>query len=61
MKTRLLVKLTTGETMCIEGKERIDDSQLIAQRIKNEQDIISFGDIGVKRDLIDWYVIEDVY
>ena len=61
MKTRLLVKLTTGETMCIEGKERIDDSQLIAQRIENEQDIISFGDIGVKRDLIDWYVIEDVY
>lgn len=61
METRLLIKIKTGETMCIEGKERIDDSQLIAQRIENEQDIISFGDIGVKRELIDWYVIDEVY
>ena len=61
MKIRLLIKLKTGETICIEGKERIDDSQLIAQRIENEQDNISFGDVGVKRELIDWYVIEDIH
>ena len=61
MKIRLLIKLKTGETICIEAKERIDDSQLIAQRIENEQDIISFGDVGVKRELIDWYVIEDIH
>ena len=61
MEKRLLIKIKTGETMCIEGKERIDDSQLIAQRIENEKDIISFGDIGVKREFIDWYVIEEVY
>ena len=61
MKIRLLIKLKTGETICIECKERRDDSQLIAQRIENEQDIISFGDVGVKRELIDWYVIEDIH
>ena len=50
--------LNTGITLAIEGN-LIDDSKLISQRIENKDQIISFGCIGVRRELIDWYIIEE--
>lgn len=56
----LTVKLTTGEYIKIEGNQVIDMPEIIAQRIENKDDIIVFGFMGVKRELIEWYTIAEV-
>ena len=56
----LTVKLTTGECIKIEGNQVIDIPEVIAQRIENKEDIIVFGFMGVKRELIEWYTITEV-
>lgn len=56
----LTVKLTTGEYIKIEGNQVIDMPDIIAQRIENKEDIIVFGFMGVKRELIEWYTITEV-
>lgn len=56
----LTVKLTTGEYIKIEGNQVIDMPDVIAQRIENKEDIIVFGFMGVKRELIEWYTITEV-
>mgnify|MGYP006871898081 FL=1 len=56
----LTVKLTTGEYIKIEGNQVIDIPEIIAQRIENKEDIIVFGFMGVKRELIEWYTITEV-
>lgn len=59
-KYLLTVKLTTGEFIRIDGDQSIDMPELIAQRIENKEDIIVFGLLGVRRELIEWYVIKEV-
>ena len=56
----LTVKLTSGETISILGNQVIDMPEIIYQRIKNKEDIIVFGYMGVKRELIEWYTITEV-
>lgn len=56
----LTVKLTTGEYIKIEGNQVIDMPEIIAQRIENKDDIIVFGFMGAKRELIEWYTIAEV-
>ena len=56
----LTVKLTNGEMIRIEGNQVIDMPEIIAQRIENKEDIIIFGYIGIKRELIEWYTITEV-
>lgn len=56
----LTVKLTSGEYIKIEGNQVIDMPEIIAQRIENKDDIIVFGFMGVKRELIEWYTITEV-
>ena len=55
------VKLTTGEYIKIKGNQVIDMPEVIAQRIENKEDIIVFGFTGVKRELIEWYTITEVF
>ena len=57
----LMVKLTTGEYIKIKGNQVIDMPEVIAQRIENKEDIIVFGFTGVKRELIEWYTITEVF
>lgn len=59
-KHLLTVKLTTGESIRIEGSRAIDMPEIISQRIENKEDIIVFGLLGVKRELIEWYTITEV-
>ena len=59
-KYLLTVKLTTGEFIRIDGDQSIDMPELIAQRIENKEDIIVFGLVGVRRELIKWYAIKEV-
>ena len=59
-KYLLTIKLTTGEFIRIDDNEAIDMPELIAQRIENKEDIIVFGLVGVKRELIEWYTITEV-
>ena len=56
----LTVKLTSGETISIIGNQVIDMPEIIYQRIENKEDIIVFGYMGVKRELIEWYTITEV-
>ena len=56
----LTVKLTTGECIKIEGSQAIDIPEVISQRIENKEDIVVFGLLGVKRELIEWYTITEV-
>lgn len=56
----LTVKLITGEYIKIEGNQVIDMPEVIAQRIENKEDIIVFGFMGVKRELIEWYTITEI-
>lgn len=56
----LTVKLTSGETISILGNQVIDMPEIIYQRIENKEDIIVFGYMGVKRELIEWYTITEV-
>lgn len=59
-KYLLTIKLTTGEFIRIDDNQAIDMPELIAQRIENKEDIIVFGLVGVKRELIEWYTITEV-
>ena len=59
-KYLLTVKLTNGEFIRIDGDQSIDMPELIAQRIENKEDIIVFGLLGVKRELIEWYAIKEI-
>lgn len=59
-KYLLTIKLTTGEFIRIDDDQSIDMPELIAQRIENKEDIIVFGLLGVRRELIEWYVIKEV-
>lgn len=59
-KYLLTVKLTTGECIRIDDIQAIDMPELITQRIENKEDIVVFGLIGVKRELIEWYTIKEV-
>ena len=59
-KYLLTIKLTTGEFIRIDDDQSIDMPELIAQRIENKEDIIVFGLVGVKRELIEWYTIKEV-
>ena len=59
-KYLLTVKLTSGEFIRIDGDQSIDMPELIAQRIENKEDIIVFGLLGVKRELIEWYAIKEI-
>lgn len=59
-KYLLTVKLTSGEFIRIDGDQSIDMPELIAQRIENKEDIIVFGLVGVKRELIEWYAIKEI-
>lgn len=54
------MKLTTGESIRIEGSQAIDMPEIISQRIENKEDIVVFGLLGVKRELIEWYTITEV-
>ena len=56
----LTVKLTTGECIKIEESQAIDMPEIISQRIENKEDIVVFGLLGVKRELIEWYTITEV-
>ena len=56
----LTVKLTSGETISIVGNQVIDMPEVIEARIGNKEDIIIFGYMGVKRELIEWYTITEV-
>ena len=56
----LTVKLTTGECIKIEGGQAIDMPEIISQRIENKEDIVVFGLMGVKRELIEWYTITEI-
>ncbi len=56
----LTVKLTTGEYIKIEGNQVIDMPEVITQRIENKEDIIVFGFMGIKRELIEWYTITEI-
>ena len=56
----LTVKLTTGECIKIEGAQAIDMPEIISQRIENKEDIVVFGLMGVKRELIEWYTITEI-
>ena len=55
----LSIKLRDGEILTTVGNGTIDDQEIIEARIKNKEDIIVFGSIGVRRDLIDWYTIAE--
>lgn len=57
----LTIKLTTGEYIKIKGNQVIDMPEVIVQRIENKEDIIVFGFVGVKRELIEWYTITEVF
>ncbi|MGL5328952.1 MAG: hypothetical protein ACRDD7_06765 [Peptostreptococcaceae bacterium] len=57
---QLMIKLTTGETMTIEGHNIIDRPEVISQRIENKEDIIIFGSMGIKRELIEWYTVSEL-
>ena len=59
-KHLLTVKLTTGESIRIEGSEVIDMPEIISRSIENKEDIVVFGLLGVKRELIEWYTITEV-
>ena len=59
-KYLLTIKLTTGEFIRIDDDQSIDMPELIAQRIENKEDIIVFGLVGVKRELIEWYTIKEI-
>ena len=59
-KYLLTVKLTSGEFIRIDGDQSIDMPELIAQRIENKEDIIVFGLLGVRRELIEWYAIKEI-
>ena len=59
-KYLLTIKLTTGEFIRIDDDQSIDMPELITQRIENKEDIIVFGLLGVRRELIEWYVIKEV-
>lgn len=59
-KYLLTVKLATGECIRIEGSQAIDMPEIISQRIENKEDIVVFGLLGVKRELIEWYTITEV-
>lgn len=59
-KYLLTVKLTTGEFIKMDDIQAIDMPELITQRIENKEDIVVFGLIGVKRELIEWYTIKEV-
>lgn len=59
-KYLLTIKLTSGEFIRIDDDQAIDMPELIAQRIENKEDIIVFGLVGVKRELIEWYTITEV-
>lgn len=56
----LTVKLTDGEYIRIEGNQVIDMPEVISQRIENKEDIVVFGFLGVKRELIEWYTITEI-
>ena len=56
----LTVKLTSGETVSMIGNQVIDMPKIISQRIENKEDIIIFGFMGVKRELIEWYTITEI-
>ena len=59
-KYLLTVKLTNGECIKIKGGQAIDMPEIISQRIENKEDIVVFGLLGVKRELIEWYTITEV-
>lgn len=59
-KYLLTIKLTTGEFIRIDDDQSIDMPELITQRIENKEDIIVFGLVGVRRELIKWYAIKEV-
>lgn len=59
-KYLLTIKLTTGEFIRIDDNQAIDMPELIAQRIENKEDIVVFGLVGIKRELIEWYTITEV-
>ena len=56
----LTVKLTDGETISIAGNQVIYMPEVIEDKIANKEDIITFGYMGVKRELIEWYTITEV-
>lgn len=56
----LTVKLTSGETISIVGNQAIDNPEEIGLRIENKEDIIIFGYMGIKRELIEWYTITEI-
>ena len=56
----LTVKLTSGETISIAGNQVIAMPEVIESKIRNKEDIIIFGYMGVKRELIEWYTITEV-
>lgn len=59
-KYLLTVKLTTGEFIKMDDIQAINMPELITQRIENKEDIVVFGSIGIKRELIEWYTIKEV-
>ena len=56
----LTVELTNGESISLIGNQAIDMPEIISHRIENKEDIIVFGCMGVKRELIKWYTITEV-
>lgn len=57
---KLVVKLTDGNTLVLEGNEVIDMPEIIEQRFQNKDEFIIFGYMGIRRDLIEWYKINEV-
>ena len=56
----LTVKLTNGEIISVVGNQVIDMPEIISHRIENKEDIVVFGFMGIKRELIEWYTITEV-
>ena len=56
----LTVKLISGETISVVGNQVIDMPEIISHRIENKEDIVVFGCMGIKRELIEWYTITEV-
>ena len=48
----LTVKLISGETISVVGNQVIDMPEIISHRIEIKEDIVVFGCMGIKRDLI---------
>lgn len=56
---KITIKLSDGELLTVSDKELFFKPEAIQMQLASNQNIINFGYVGVKRELIEWYIIEN--